>query len=100
MNNEIDNKEQEQDKKEMLLSSLRHYQKITTESDLKTLPREVLALLLTEALARIDHCENILLQGNDEDQRDCFDCLYARDYILCGLFCSAIENVELGSEEV
>ena len=102
MNNEIDNKEQEQeqDKKDMLLSSLCHYQKITTESDLETLPREVLALLLSEALTRIDYAENILLQGNEDDERDCFDLCDDKDYILCELFSSIIEKVELRSEEV
>ena len=99
MNNEIDNKEQEQDKNDMLLSALYHYKKKIIESDLETLPRKVLALLLSEALTRIDYAENILLQGNEDDERDCFDLWDDKDYILIELFDSAIEKIELVGEE-
>lgn len=67
---------------------------VNREKDLKDLPIEVLATLLHIAIDKIDYLDNIVLPGNDYDQRDAMDLTCDREYILEDLFDEAIENLK------
>ena len=62
--------------------------------DYEDLPQDVTIKLLQFAVSKIDYLDNIVIPGNDIDERDAMDIVDDEEYIVSDLFDEIIEALE------
>ena len=62
--------------------------------DYEDLPQDVTIKLLQFAVSKIDYLDNIVIPGNDIDERDAMDITCDEEFIISDLFDEIIEALE------